>query len=301
MSSNRRFRIAYAAQSSEFPFSRTVADSIVLAARAANIELLTADNRYSKSTALRNAERFVRESVDLVIEFQTVSEIAPIIASKYHAANIPMIAVEIPHPGATFYGADNYRAGQIAGRYLGRWAEQHWHGHADEILLLELPLAGPLPQSRITGALDGIMEVIPARSKACVTRLDGNGQYETSLQLVRKHLRSAGGRICLVAAVNDPSALGALRAFQEAGCEQCCAVVGQNASEEARDELRRKGTRFIASVAYFPENYGNEIVGIALDILNNKPVPPAVFAKHRLITPANVDQFYPAERSMRER
>ncbi len=271
-----------------------------MAARAANIELVTADNRYSKSTAIRNAERFVREGVDLVIEFQTVSEIAPVIASKYHAASIPMIAVEIPHPGATFYGADNYRAGQIAGRYLGRWAEQHWQGDVDEILLLELPLAGPLPQSRLTGALDGIIEVLPACSKTPMARLNGNGQYETSLQAARKRLRGSARRNCLVAAVNDPSALGALRAFEEAGREQCCAVVGQNASEEARDELRRKGTRFIASVAYFPENYGNEILALALDILNNKPVPPAVFTKHRLITPANVDRFYPEDLSMRE-
>lgn len=32
----------------------------------------------------------------------------------------------------------------------------------------------------------------------------------------------------LVGAINDPSALGALRAFQEAGRAACCAIMGQN-------------------------------------------------------------------------
>ncbi len=57
--------------------------------------------------------------------------------------------------------------------------------------------------------------------------------------------------------------------------------------------MRMTGTRIIGSVGYFPERYGSEIVKLALDIVNRRPVPPAVFAKHHLITPENVDHFYP--------
>ena len=99
--------------------------------------------------------------MDLVIEFQTFTDIAPLIASKYHDAGIPMIAVEIPHPGATYYGADNYRAGHIGGRYLGKWAKKHWGGRVDEVVVLEQSAAGSLPHSRLTGTLDGIVEVLP--------------------------------------------------------------------------------------------------------------------------------------------
>lgn len=288
----RRFRIGYAAQSSEFAFSRTVAQSLVHAARVAGVQLIVVDNRYSRTIALRNADYFVRTKIDLVIEFQTVAEIAPIIASKYHVAGIPLIAVEIPHPGATYYGADNYRAGHIGGRHLGNWARKHWNGHVDEVLLLELPVAGALPQSRLTGTLDGITEVLPRVAHSKVVHLNGNGQYEGSLLAVRRHFRSTPVRRTLIGAVNDPSALGALRASEEAGRAQNCAVVGQNASEEARDEMRRPGTHLIGSVAYFPEHYGRDIISLALDILNHKPLPPAVFAQHRLVTPENVDHVY---------
>jgi len=38
---------------------------------------------------------------------------------------------------------------------------------------------------------------------------------------------------------------------------------------------------------------GLRLIRLALDILAKKAVPPAVFIKHRLITPENVDHFYP--------
>jgi ribose transport system substrate-binding protein len=48
----------------------------------------------------------------------------------------------------------------------------------------------------------------------------------------------------------------------------------------------------IGSVAYFPERYGFGVIRLALDILAGKPTPPAVFIKHQLITPENVDHVY---------
>jgi len=110
---------------------------------------------------------------------------------------------------------------------------------------------------------------------------------------VRRHLRESNARRILVGAVNDPSALGALRAFQEAGRVNDCAIAGQNAEPEARAELRVPDTRLIASVAYFPEKYGEGLIRLALDILGGKPLPPAIFTTHQIITPDNVDHYYP--------
>ncbi len=97
----------------------------------------------------------------------------------------------------------------------------------------------------------------------------------------------------LVGAANDSSALGALRAYEEAGRASECAIVGQNAEPEARAELRSANTRLIASVAYFPEKYGDGLLKLALELLSRKAVPPAVFTTHQTITTDNVDHFYP--------
>jgi len=292
------FRLGYAAQGTDYQFSKEISTGLARAAAKEGIELISVDNRYNAKIAQRNADVLVREKVDLVIEFQTDEHVAPIVAAKYREANIPLIAIEVPHPGATYFGANNYEAGLIGGRHLGRWAKQQWHSGVDEIVLIALERAGNLPKMRLTGMLVGMKEVFPQLESCKVAYLDGDGKLGNSFEAVRRHLRGSRARRILVGAINDPSALGALRAFQEAGRTDCCAIMGQNASPEGRAELRQPGTRLIGSVAYFPEKYGEDIVSVALDILNRRPVPPAVFVKHQLVTPDNVNHIYPNDELM---
>ena len=294
----RLCRLGYAAQGTDYQFSREVTSSLERAAKAEGIELISLDNRYSAKIAQRNADLLVREKVDLAIEFQTDETVAPIVAAKYREAGIPMIAIDIPHPGATYYGANNYEAGLIGGRYLGRWVKEHWHSELDEIILLELPRAGNLPQMRLTGMLVGINLVL-ANAKSCrVTHLNGDGDLGPSFEVVRKHLRTSRSRRLLVGAINDISAIGALRAFEEAGRGETYAVMGQNASPEGRAELREANTRLVGSVAFFPERYGPDLIKVSLDILNKEPVPPAVFVEHKLVTPNTVNHYYPNDSLM---
>lgn len=292
------YRLGYAAQGTDYEFSRDVSQSLQRAAAAEGIELISLDNRYNAKIAQRNADLLVREKVDLVIEFQTDENVAPVVAAKYRAADIPLIAIDIPHPGATYYGANNYEAGLIGGRYMGRWAKQHWQSEVDEIVLIELTRAGSLPRMRLTGMLAGIREVIPKLDSCRVTYLNGDGRFAESFEAMRRHLRTMHDRHVLIGAMNDASGLGALRAFQEAGRVDTCAIMGQNASPEGRAELREAGTRLIGSVAFFPEKYGDDLVRVALDILNRRAVPPAVFVKHQLITPETVNHFYPNDQLM---
>jgi ribose transport system substrate-binding protein len=294
----RLCRLGYAAQGSDYQFSREVTASLERAAQAEGIELISLDNRYSAKIAQRNADLLVREKVDLAIEFQTDEMVAPIVAAKYREAGIPMIAIDIPHPGATYYGANNYEAGLIGGRYLGRWVKEHWHSELDEIILLELPRAGNLPQMRLTGMLVGINLVLPTAKNARVTHLNGDGDLGPSFEVVRRYIRGSQSRRLVVGAINDVSAIGALRAFEEAGRADTCAVMGQNASAEGRAELREHNTRLVGSVAFFPERYGPDLIRVSLDILNKRPVPPAVFVEHKLVTPTTVDHFYPNDSLM---
>ena len=158
------------------------------------------------------------KQVDLVIEFQTDELIAPAIASKYMEANIPFIAIDIPHPGATYFGANNYQAGLDGGQLSGplgqtalgwrsgrdpadrtaarRFAAQSAHARSAGGHHRSHPVAGALPR--------------PFRSMATAS-------FRPALERVRKHLRESKAKRILVGAANDSSALGALRAFQEAG------------------------------------------------------------------------------------
>ena len=67
----RLYRLGYAAQGTDYQFSREVSEGLQRAAAAEDIELICMDNRYSAKIAQRNADQLVREKVDLAIEFQT--------------------------------------------------------------------------------------------------------------------------------------------------------------------------------------------------------------------------------------
>jgi ribose transport system substrate-binding protein len=94
----RLYRIGYAEQGQDTSFDREVRQGLTRAAEQKQVELIVVDNRYQPKIALRTADHLIREQVDLVIEFQTDEVIAPAIASKYMEANIPFIAIDIPHP-----------------------------------------------------------------------------------------------------------------------------------------------------------------------------------------------------------
>jgi ribose transport system substrate-binding protein len=290
----RRYRIGYADQNVKDGWLRVVNAGLVQAAEQANIELMLVSNRNDPRVAVRNARQLVRQHPDLVIEFQIDESVAPAVAAQYVEAGIPFIAVDIPHPGSTFFGANNYRAGLLGGRHLGRWVKSQWRQSPDEILLIGQPRAGSVVASRVNGVLSGIHEILPDLVGQCpVIHLDGEGQFMLALERVRRHLRESNARNVLVGCVNDASALAAVRGFQEAGRADRCAVVGQNAEPDARTELRQPRTPLVASVGYFPERYGEALIRIALDILGGRAVPPAVFIKHQVITRDNVDHYYP--------
>lgn len=157
----RKARFGFASESGDMPFSQAVTESVRAAAASAGVDLIVLDNRYDAAAALANADEFVRERVDVVIEFQIDQHVAPVIADKVSGAGIPMVAVDIPHPHAVFFGVDNYRVGFEAGECLGQYARRAWGGKVGWVLGLDISEAGPLVQSRITGAFDGVCSGCP--------------------------------------------------------------------------------------------------------------------------------------------
>ena len=124
----RRLRFGLSVQSAELPFSVAVAASVTAAAAAAGVELLVLDNRYDSAVAIRNAEEFVAKRVDLVLGFQAEEAAAPRVAHIFKQADIPLVAVDVPHPNATYFGVDNFECGLEAGSLLAQQRQRKWKG-----------------------------------------------------------------------------------------------------------------------------------------------------------------------------
>jgi ribose transport system substrate-binding protein len=285
----RKVRFGFGSQSTEMPFSNTVTASLKLAAAASGVDLVILDNSYHGPTAIKNAEQFVEKGVDLIIEFQVEQSVAPIIADKIAAANIPLIAVDIPHPHATYFGVDNYRAGVEAGEALAAHAAHKWSGRVDWVLGLDLAEAGQLVQSRITGVFEGIRESFPELPVECFVRMDGRGMREHSRKLVAGFLqRHSKDKHILIGAATDTSALGALDAVRELKRERHVAIVGQDCIPEAEDEIRKPSSPFIGSVSHEAGSYGERLIHLGLSLLRGQTVAPYNYVSHRLVTRDNL-------------
>ena len=280
-----KLRFGFAGQSEELPFSRSVTSSLKEAAIASGVELMVLDNRYDGRIALHNAEQFIREQVDLIIEFQIDQSIAPIIADKIAASGIPLIAVEIPHPHAIFFGVDNYRVGFVAGECLAHFAKKAWKGKINRVLGLDIQEAGSLVQSRITGGFEGIRYVLTNVPVEAFVTLDARGlnerSYQLTLEFLKRHPKDRG---ILIVAADDTSALGALRAAKQLRREKHVAIAGQDCLPEAMQEMKILGTPLIASVSHEVHTYGPRLMQLGLALVRGQHVSPYHYVNHKLVT-----------------
>jgi ribose transport system substrate-binding protein len=287
----RKMRFGFGSQSADMPFSVAVTESLKAAAASAGVDLLVLDNRYDGPTALKNADEFVRQRVDLVVEFQIDQHIAPVIADKISDAGIPMIAVDIPHPHATFFGVNNYRVGFEAGVCLGQYAKAVWDGKVSWVLGLDIEEAGPLVQSRMKGAFAGVrLQLSELRDESFVLR-DGQGlskkSYSLTADFLRRHTKDQG---ILIAAATDTSALGAVEAVRSLKREKHVAIVGQDCITEALEEMRKRGSPLIGSISHEAARYGPNLINIGLAILRGETVEPYNYIAHKLITSPLLDR-----------
>src|ERR1700678_3092374 len=281
----KKLRFGYASQSSDMPFSVQVTESLKEAAAQLGVDLLILDNRYDAQTALLNAEGFVRARVGLVIEFQVEQEIAPMIADKIAGAGIPLIAIDIPHPHATYFGVDNYRVGIEAGETLATHATKNWEGKVDWVIGLDLPEAGQLVQSRITGAFEGVRAGIPELPVEVFVRIDGRGMRDRSKKLISDFLqRHPKEKHILIAAATDSSGLGAVDAVREQKREKHVAIVGQDCIAEAMQEMKKDKSPLIGSVSHETSSYGPSLIHLGLALLKGQTVPPYNYVAHRMVT-----------------
>lgn len=291
---DRKVVIGFANQSEQLPFAVDVRRGLERAAKALqNVDLVVADNALSAERALHIADQLIRRQVDVAIEYQIDFKTGSMIMDKFKRAGVPVIAVDIPMVGATFFGVDNYRAGHMAGTALGEWLQQEWDGEFDLLVVLEESRAGSLPEARIQGQLDGLQEVIGELCEEKKLSLEsGNTSSVSEAQLVKVLEARPDVRRVAVICFNDDAAIGALQAARRLNREEHVVIVGQGADRRVRQELRRPGSRIIGSTAYRPERYGEKLLELALKVLNGESVPPAVYIDHVFITPQNVDHYY---------
>jgi len=281
----RRLRFGFAVQSADLPFSKAVSQSLSAAAAASGVELLTLDNCFDPEMAICNAEKFVAKRVDLVLEFQVEEAVAPHVAHILKKADIPLIAIDVPHPNSTYFGVDNFEVGYEAGLLLAQHAKRVWNGKVDRVVGMGFKEAGSFAQSRITGSFKALRECLPNLPPDRFFELDGRGMREASRRSMHEFLHAhRGGKRTLVVAATDSSALGILDAIRKLGRERDFAIVGQDCIPEALDEIRSGNSALVGSFSHMVETYGPRLIQLGISLLRGFAVPPYNYVQHRAVT-----------------
>jgi ribose transport system substrate-binding protein len=290
------YKIGFANLTEDIAFTQLVREGLEKEATAlGNIELVLADNKLDGATALSNTENFITQGVDGIIHFQTDEAFGNVIMARARAAGLPVIAIDIPMPGATFFGADNYFAGQLAGEALAQWVNDNWEGKADAMLVLELPQSGPIPAARMQGMIEAYQaNVTTPVAEDQIYRLDSKNTQEEAFKVVGDTLPNIPEDAKIVAVtINDGTGLGTIAAAEAAGRGENIIVVGQNADPSGQEEMIKENSRYLGATAYFPENYGQKLLPAMIDVLECRPVAPSIYVDHVFISKDNLCEYYP--------
>jgi len=288
----KRCRIGYAAMDESMRFCSEVTRGMVLAARRQGVDLILRDNEQSPPRILANVDELLEQGIQLLVEHQSNEEVTHLISAKCHEARIPIIAVNYSIPGAYYFGGNNYLAGKMAAQFLCRFANGNLR-NIERVLILPAKGVGSTQEARVAGAYDGLSEGFPRLRKTDIEIASPGGSVHDGYRATKELLhKSKGKKKILIAAMGDPVALGSCRAVLKMNLGANTCIVGQGGGRDSRRYIQL-GSPLRASVAYFPQTYGERIMSLALRILRGEKVQLATYTEHVVLTKAKIERYYP--------
>jgi ribose transport system substrate-binding protein len=283
-------KIGYISLGDQVPFVKLVSDSIKAEAEGAGAQLVFCDSQLDAAKALDCARNFKTQNVDAIINFQVDEKSAPRICAA--GPDVPTIAIDINQKPCqvSFMGADNRRAGEIAGEAMGEYMKAEFDCDHDAVVSMQQPAAGVVNEDRSGGALDGFESICGKPKNMRV--VDGGGTIEGGQKKFADVLTALPGQDRIVVlSLNDDMALGALAAAKAQGREKDLYLAGQGADPTAHCELAAN-PNWVADAAYFPEKYGQIAVPAAIRAAKGEDVEPELFVPHVPITKDNIGDYY---------
>ncbi len=226
-------------------------------------------NDGDEATAVKNADLFVQQGVDMVMMFNGRPEANPVIAKKYADANIPVVTFDIAQEGWYFVGIDNAAAGTGGGTALGELAKAEWDCDVDLVISAQGTAAGQIDTWRTGNAATAIGEVCPDIPESAYVAYEADGNLTTSLQNAPGVFAAhPDAENILVVGLNDQAVVGALQAATQLGRDANIMGWGQDGGLITGDNV---DPNLVGSVMYFLEGYAAYAFEIADAIAAGNP------------------------------
>jgi ribose transport system substrate-binding protein len=256
--------------------ARTAADEI---GAALNVQ----DAQLDLTAQYNQIDAFIQQGVDLiVISAVDGAGIEPAIL-KAKEAGIIVIAVDTPAAGAdAVVMTDAVQAGMKSCEYL---FDQM--GGEGKVLLVD-----GTPIQTIIDRIDGCKIVAADYPGIEIVGQQSSQNDRASGLLVTTDMLTANPDVTGIFGMNDPSALGAVLAVEQAGKAGQIIVTGVDGSPEAVAELTREGSPFVGTATQSPGKMVQEAVQIAQDMVAGQmPEETEILIPSELVSRETVSDY----------
>ncbi len=284
-------KLGYLSYGELVPFVSQISQGIRAQATLAGAQLVECDANLDPKRVPDCMKQLSEAGVQGIIQFQgTLAD--PVATCGEAPADVPVLAVEFAQDpcAKALVGADDLRAGQIAGRAVGEWVKETWSCTYDAYVSFESVAAAAKSQKRMEGYRQGFSAVCPVANEQIGRAIDTEPLAKAAMADVLATL--AGKTKIVVVAINGDAARGALAAAQAAGREGDVWVSGQGGEEPSR-ALIRTNEHYLGDAAYFPERYGATIVPAILDLVAGKTVQAQLLIEPAWLDATTIGELYP--------
>ena len=265
-----------------------------------NNEMLSAQHLYDTDVkvCITNADNNTeqqRQQIDslidagvdlLVISPNEYKPLSPCVerAKKY---GIPVILFErktSSNDYTAYIGGDNVEAGRAIGTYAARLCRDSIHVGRRPVVL---EITGQLVMSPDRERYQGFSSVMKKHPELDFQHIKTNWSLEDSYAATKKWLQ-AGKPLDVVFCQSDLASFGAYKAAKELGKEKSTYFLGIDALPGEGIDAIQQGK---LAASYIYPTHGEEIIALALRILEHKPYKRTNIIKSIVVTPQNVGEI----------
>ena len=288
------FYIGYSNMQLAEDFFITVSNGLKTAAEANGIKFEeTIANRDAVLMA-QNIEAFLQKGVDMVIDFNVLAETGSEMAARCAEEGVPMISVDCEYDGAYFFGVDNYGAGAALGEGTIEFVEEKLGGQIDWIVSLWDSQSGDTIKARCDGVVDVLAEKYGVDEEHQIW-IDSLADDVKTGTMTRDWLNShPDAKNIVFVGQNDDRGYAINNTVVTEGRVDDCIIVSHNADPASIENLQAHldgDTAWVCTASYNSHLYGEQIIDMAIQILNGEDVPDHGYTKVSVVSYKNVEEY----------
>lgn len=247
--------------------------------------IINADNNTDRQR--QQIDSLINADVDLlVISPNEYKPLSPCV-ERAKKRGIPVILFErktSSNDYTAYIGGDNVEAGRAIGTYAARLCRDSIHVGRRPVVL---EITGQLVMSPDRERYQGFSSVMKKHPELDFQHIKTNWSLEDSYAATKEWLQ-AGKPLDVVFCQSDLASFGAYKAAKELGKEKVIYFLGVDALPGEGIDAVQQGK---LAASYIYPTHGEEIIALALRILEHKPYKRTNIIKSMVVTPQNVDEI----------